>query len=252
MAGRHGLGNGYAALTAAGLVLELQQGGLHATATTALVLAATGLVAGATWAMLRVRIGTAAVPTSGLVPLGWAPALLWLVTLTSLVGVRWPRALDAILAPSTWTHHVAHLVALALVTVALTALFSRRPWQRATIVTVGYLVLLYVVAAFTSANAPRTLIALTVPTVAMATAWLMDLVAEWRARRVHVLVPIGPLHHTAAADATAVALAAAGIPAHLRGRHQRQLAQAFAPWLPIEVLVAPADAERARALVWPA
>ena len=46
--------------------------------------------------------------------------------------------------------------------------------------------------------------------------------------------------------------AAAGIPAHLRGRHQRQLAQAFAPWLPIEVLVAPADAERARALVWPA
>jgi hypothetical protein len=49
-------------------------------------------------------------------------------------------------------------------------------------------------------------------------------------------------------DATLATLAAGGVAAYARSVHHRSLFYFFAPWMPVVVAVAPADAARAREL----
>ncbi len=53
------------------------------------------------------------------------------------------------------------------------------------------------------------------------------------------------VHRLEDADALSAALGTAGIDSALRGAHHRALYQFFAPFIPVGVLVAEADAERA-------
>ena len=69
-----------------------------------------------------------------------------------------------------------------------------------------------------------------------AVAW--DLRAEWRFRSEHGAVAVAEqLHRLYAAPAALDALAAAGIPAHVRSVGHRSTLMALAPWLPLDVLV---------------
>ncbi|HEY1099831.1 MAG TPA: hypothetical protein VGF99_12930, partial [Myxococcota bacterium] len=63
------------------------------------------------------------------------------------------------------------------------------------------------------------------------------------------LVAVWPLHRFALVAPTLHALDAAGITAHLRGGHLRALDHFFAPYVPIDLLVPAADAERASGVV---
>lgn len=69
-----------------------------------------------------------------------------------------------------------------------------------------------------------------------------ELKATWRLGRQRVL---RELHRLEDADALSAALGAAGIESALRGAHHRALYQFFAPFIPIGVLVAERDLERA-------
>jgi len=82
--------------------------------------------------------------------------------------------------------------------------------------------------------------------VALATAIALDVVAEWRARRARPdLVPVWPEHRPYALAAAREALDAAGITVHARGESQRRLLQFGGPYVPIDLMVPSADAERA-------
>jgi preprotein translocase subunit SecY len=82
------------------------------------------------------------------------------------------------------------------------------------------------------------------------TAAIMDLSAEWRARRAHgPLVAIWPEHRLYAIDPIVQRLESAGIPVLARSAYVRALLQFFGPWVPVEIMVPAAHAERARALL---
>ena len=83
-----------------------------------------------------------------------------------------------------------------------------------------------------------------------ATAVVMDLVGEWRARRYLAdPVTVWLLHQVQAADLVLGVLAKAEIPAHARTRYHRALLYFFGPYLPIEIMVARSDRARARSIV---
>jgi hypothetical protein len=82
--------------------------------------------------------------------------------------------------------------------------------------------------------------------VGTATALVLDLVAELRARRaLPDLVPVWPEHRPYAVAAAREALAAAGIPVHVRAENVRRMLQFGGPFAPMDLLVRRADAERA-------
>jgi hypothetical protein len=253
----HGLANGYTTLALAGVVLALGRGGVPTpTIGVGAAMAAAALTAVSVAGLLRARVAGAAVPNAGLEPLSWAPAALVIVPLLAVLEVSVPASLAVLVQPS------GHVLGVVVVTIGLAAALSWRAptvdrpdevgrFVRATVVTTLALVALYVLGATTAtvpgAGGLEALLA--VPTVALATAYAMDVAGDWRARRRGLTVACWPLHRTCAADDVAAALAGAGIAAHLRSRHQRQLTQALAPWLPIEVMVAPSNVARARELV---
>ncbi len=77
-----------------------------------------------------------------------------------------------------------------------------------------------------------------------------DVLLEVQARRRLVdPVVVWPVHTFRLVGPVLQALRAAAVPAHLRAAHHRALGHFFAPHLPMEVLVAGADATRARAIV---
>lgn len=85
---------------------------------------------------------------------------------------------------------------------------------------------------------------------AMVFALAVDLFGEWKARAdAAVMVPVRPLHRVYAVEPVLRALGAAGIEGFARTRHFRALFHFFAPYAAIEVLVAPARAEEADAIV---
>ena len=63
------------------------------------------------------------------------------------------------------------------------------------------------------------------------------------------LVPVGALHRLDMVNPILDVLAREQIDATLRGAHVRALSHFFAPWIPIEILVEEAHAERARSIV---
>lgn len=85
--------------------------------------------------------------------------------------------------------------------------------------------------------------------LAMAFAVAVDLAGEWRARALAgALVPVRPLHRVYAVEPVLAALRAAGIPGHARTHRFRALFHFFAPYAPIEILVAPERAQEADAI----
>ncbi len=92
--------------------------------------------------------------------------------------------------------------------------------------------------------------ALSVVAVAIGTALVMDIVAEWKARwRRGDLVAIWPLHQVQRVDLVMQALAVVGIDAHARGIHLRSLLHFFGPFVPVVLFVPAAQVEEARKVV---
>jgi hypothetical protein len=88
------------------------------------------------------------------------------------------------------------------------------------------------------------------PVVATATAIVLDIAAEWRARRAMPdLVTVWPEHRLYALAAAREALAGAGIPVHARGENVRTLLQFGGPFAPIDLMVRRADAKRAAGIL---
>ncbi len=86
--------------------------------------------------------------------------------------------------------------------------------------------------------------------VMLGTAAILDAVAEARARRRHPQLGLAAvLHQIQRASIVEEVLAREGIACHLRARHLRALLAFFGPYVPVEVLVPAAQAERARALL---
>jgi len=88
--------------------------------------------------------------------------------------------------------------------------------------------------------------------VAIVTAVILDLRAEWIARRgTRHWVAVWPEPRVYGADAAAEALGRAGVPVHLRGLHHRVLLQLFGPYIPIDVFVPRDRADEARRILEP-
>ena len=82
--------------------------------------------------------------------------------------------------------------------------------------------------------------------IALGAALALDIVAELRARRATPdLVAVWPEHRPYAIATAREALAAEGITVHARGEGLRRLLQFFGPYVPIELMVPRADADRA-------
>jgi preprotein translocase subunit SecY len=82
--------------------------------------------------------------------------------------------------------------------------------------------------------------------IAFGTALVLDVAAEWRARRaLGDLTPVWPDHRPYAIAAAREALAAAEIPVFARGERHRTLLQFAGPFVPIDLMVPRAHAKRA-------
>ncbi len=77
----------------------------------------------------------------------------------------------------------------------------------------------------------------------------LDVAREWRARRAGAFAAVWPLHRALEAEPVVARLAAAGIPAFVRGSAFRALYQFFAPYAPVVVFVPPERAEDANAIL---
>jgi preprotein translocase subunit SecY len=105
-------------------------------------------------------------------------------------------------------------------------------------------------AGFVAASALRGAVALDTVGIAIITAVVLDVRAEWSAwRRADSWVPVWPEHRVYAADAALEALSAAGIDALARAVHHRTLLQLFGPYVPIEILVPRGRADEARRIL---
>src|SRR5690606_231795 len=92
--------------------------------------------------------------------------------------------------------------------------------------------------------------AVPVAAAAVATAILMDLVAEGRARwRRGDLVPLWPLHRVQEVDLVAEALTRAGIDVHTRGLYLRSMLHFFGPFVPVVLHVPGSRRDEAARLV---
>jgi hypothetical protein len=132
---------------------------------------------------------------------------------------------------------------------ALASGITQSAWLRATGVT---FVLLggIAIAGFYVAGVDRLAFAIMTPvSVMIATATLLDMRDDLRARR-RMLVPVGILHQAQFVPLVERVLDEAGIAAHFHASHIRALFAFFAPWAPIVVLVPEADADAARSKVY--
>lgn len=217
------------------------------------------------------------VPASGTVPLAWAGGLLaFPVTLAALTPrFEW---IAAGLSGETIAR-AASLILIAVFASALTHAFNAPAriaalGGRAREVPDGRLeaeartavrpaiarTLVFLVALFALGEIGRAArrfgvdvgpaLSLDVVGIAVATALALDVVAEWRARRIAPdLVPIWPEHRPYAIAAAREALGEAGITLHARGERMRRMLQLFGPYVPIDLMVPRADAERAKEIL---
>lgn len=215
-------------------------------------------------------------PTSGVVPLAVLGALLAVAEAVMLMGLSLPRGywdLLAYLVPSQGGAFAVDLLVVVVGALALSWLFSRpalwarergrllgdparepapevarADFARATLATTLYLVA--AVTLYFLINWKIPIFYFPLPVVLVSTAIGVDLVAEWRALATHPdLVAVWPLHRVPIADDVVRALAAQGIPAHLRGVHHRSMLHFFAPYVPIMVMVPRTMAGSARRLL---
>jgi len=271
---RYGLGNGFAVLLLAGhgallhRVVHALAGG---TARPELILPFFAAVAGtaiATSWILRQRVrgpspaSSVRLPTAGLVPLTALPSLLALFALTwpeaaARLGVWWQ---DSVSRPGAGL--LVELGFLVATGGVLSWLFSRpsrpgsatasgarsRSFAVAVALSIAYLVAVALLGRWSASVLGY--FALSLVSVAFATAILMDLIAEWRAlARRDDLVPLWPLHQVQRVDLVTGALTRNGIDVHARGLYFRLLLHFFAPFVPVLLYVPGEQAEEARAII---
>ena len=110
--------------------------------------------------------------------------------------------------------------------------------------TIVYLSLLVLVAFVAGASLHTMFAGATVGAV------VLDVAAEWRARRRAVeLETVWEEHRVHALDPALEALRDEGIDAHARGLHHRALLHAFGPFVPVHLMVPVDHAARARRLL---
>lgn len=86
--------------------------------------------------------------------------------------------------------------------------------------------------------------------VALATALVLDMAREWRARgEMSSMVPVWPEQRPYVVSAACQALARHGIESHARSFCQRRLLQGFGPYVPIEICVPHDRAHQARGIL---
>lgn len=261
---RFGVGNGYAALLVAELVISLIEA---RDAITAKELLAGGgvLLAGgvATAALVRWRIARAGeaplrLPTSGIAPLAQVFALVGIFVI-AVAPLGWFAEVSAWFAA-----HPEPGLAIALAMTAVWSFAFARPslvqrlasrvalappawstWAAATALSAGALALIgapYVLLAVARPEGPALV---TAAGGALATAWLLDVILDLRRGR-GALVRVWSLHHAQHLELAREALARAGLAVHASGAHLRVLLAWFGPWAPIDLYVRPDDAEVAR------
>ena len=271
---KHGIGNGFAVIFIGNQIFNWLTGARSHGLTVervALAFATIGVVAAATFAVLRSRARdhdgsvdtTMAIPNSGIVPLNWVSSLVGFMISMRFVTTSLADVLESQWWAS-WRGDAVAFVALVVVTLGCAWAFSGgahgdaavpsvtiyrgpglRLWRRATMLSLLYVASLFGLHVLLQGFMPMGAIVLPV----FLTALGMDVVEECQARRGRNLVSVWPLHQAMRADGILSALRDANIDAHLRGRNIRMLMQFFAPWNPIEVLVPPQDADRALKLL---
>jgi preprotein translocase subunit SecY len=270
--GRHGLGNGVSVLLLAGglptffaSTVQLVQFCSAAKAWTPLFVAAAcaGSVVASTWFVLtRAQRGDAEPdvlrhPACGAAPLEYAIAVLGLLT--------------AAIGQLGGAHSVALAVGAALFAVLFTVLFNRPDYIAEQLVRLGAgdearisarverdlmrggaigLAYVGVLLGALALAAKYRIPVMSEVALAIGTAVVMDLIAEWRMRVRHPeLASAWELHRVWAVDPAVRLLAQEGIAVLPRGVNHRALMHFFAPYVPIELLVPVADSARARELL---
>jgi len=274
MISRHGLGNGFSVLLA-GLTLpsvlhmlyELWMSyrvGMITPASFILSLGAAVAMVWLAWWMLRQRASSLRAPASGLSPVEGAVALLLLpATVGNLLGVtaEW-------LYPSSVVYVLMEVTLVAVGAIGFTLLYNRpsrvvaawrplvedgsglepraRAWMHAAILPALVPLLLLVIAHAVVMRLSAATFQMSLLFMVVAVAVLMDVAAEWRARRARgELVAVWPVHRVYAVDPAVAYLARHGIVAFPRAVRHRTLLQFFGPFVPVELLVTEADAENA-------
>jgi preprotein translocase subunit SecY len=274
----YGLGNGYSVLIGAGVVIhtghflmddptpyDMALSAPHA-AVAVVLIAAVAIAIG--WLLTRrvpdrqpgdPRAAPIAPPVAGLIPLTWTFGVGAVVSLITAVGLQAPPQLFELMIASSTTRDVVDGVLVVGLTFGLGWLLVRprahatllarmtgvaiRPpvhaWLVAAALSAIVLLALYLAALAIRDRVPQGAV-FDVVAIATLTAIVLDIVADWRARRRADLVPVWPIQQAGLAAAAVDVLARAGITAHLRGAHHRALLHVVGPYVPIEVMV-PAD-----------
>jgi len=268
-----GLGNGYAAIVsitwALHLVaivrfcsLDLHQVALAvATLATIAVLTATFL----RWRIAREPVPLA-LPSSGIISIFPAGGLFAVIGIVTGLNV-WSRTIARIYDTTyelTWRVSIVVIVAIgggALWSLAfarpraLASLASRaslapptwNSWSRATALSCGWLLAIATMSIYVARWTIPPLVFEGLTTV-IATATVLDLVADWRGRR-GAMVSVWSLHDVQHVELARSVLATGGVRSHVSATHVRALFALFGPWAPMTVYVARDDAKRATELL---
>lgn len=269
---RHGLGNGFGALTLGGWLVFIAWPWLtsqplldaqHVMGGAALVALAVPLAVALRWQVRGAGEPALRVPTSGIAPIGDAGGLYALfVVVASLPFVNVTDKVGQ-LVTFVRDNMTLTIAIVGLVTVAWSYAFARpqglkalaaragvgepsgSTFWRATLLSVA--VLLFSLApTLVPSVVPSMFDNLTEPlTAAVCVAVVLDILDDMRARR-GTLVVAWSMHHVQRAELVAQDLAQAGIPCHLASSNLRTLLAFFGPFAPIDVLVPPAQLPAAR------
>jgi hypothetical protein len=263
----HGLGNGYAVLMTTSFVLAIIEPYIvegpenfyhFVTKSTLLGILGAVCIAVATRALLRWRVEQLRMPTSGLAPIMDTSAIVVMFVALSALGLGEPlygvmERIGAIRGSLVWTL-VMLVVSLPVwawlfARPALASGITRPAWLRATGMTLFVLGGITAAGFYVSGFDASAFAIMTPVSVMIATATLLDMRDDLRARR-RALVPVGILHQAQFVPLVERVLDEAGIAAHFHASHIRALFAFFGPWAPIIVLVPEADADAARSKVY--
>ena len=274
-----GLGNGYAALFASTFFLDVAGAYLlegfegvpaylkeSGKGTVLGIIGAIGIAVG-TRAMLRWRVGALRVPTSGIAPIGESAGLVFLIVMLSSFAFTNIAVFELVDKLNRVRTSITINLVMLLATIPVWAWLFARPkvvervalqagvdvpkrdvWLRATVLSfvgIGSIGVMGMHVAAVNNWAAGIAVPLS---VMLATAALLDIVDDARARR-RALAPAGVIHQVQYVGVVERVLADAGIPAHFHASNVRTLAAFFGPWAPVIVLVPEQFADTARTKV---
>jgi hypothetical protein len=269
-----GIGNGYAVLTMASLAAALfrywwWEGDLEQTH---LLLVAVALVAVIaitaamlSWQVRSPRSVAIPLPASGITPLNPGAGALILAGQVLALGLSAPNGIVGKLDSLQRGVGIGVIVVIggtAAWAVAFAwpgrraaelAKVGRDPadinvWSRAVVLSIGMLLAISAIVRVVTRLAPELGFVIDPLLLLLVVAAVMDLGAEWRARR-RDLVAVWPLHDPLLVDAVADRLAQAGIPHHIQTTRLRSLLWLFGSFAPMTVLVPREHGEAAQSLL---